>query len=119
MATTRRPRVAGIVCVLSLVAIASVRPGAQGGAEPALAPALDRALAANDLTKARRLVPEDWAASEQLFVSYLERAYLPVNPTRRAENARTRAGRLADVFFAIIEYDFAKSIVADMDTGNA
>src|SRR5512136_918380 len=64
--------------------------------------ALDRELRAGDLDKARLLVSESWASAEQLFVSYLERAFLASGDP----DARELAGRLADVFFKIQEYDF-------------
>ncbi len=80
------------------------------------APDLDLALRAGDLDRARQLVPVNWAASEQLIVSYLERALISPAVIPGQPDARTLAGRLADVFFKIVEYDFARAVVVALDT---
>ncbi len=77
--------------------------------------ALDREVSAGNLDKARLLVSENWASAEQLFVSYLERAFLASGDS----NAGQQAGRLADVFFKIQEYDFARSVVLTLETLDA
>ena len=117
MSANLRPPVAGI-CVVLFVSALSGRTFVAAGAPRASYLALDRALSANKLDEARRLIPENWTAAEQLFVSYLERAYLPKNPKRPDADARTRAGRLAEVFFRIQEYDFAKALVGVLDVAD-
>ncbi len=94
-------------------------PAAAQGPQAAPAVDLDRALRANDLGRARDLVPLNWAASEQLFVSYLEGAFVTPGPTGGAPEARALAFLLADVFFKIIEFDFARSVVLTLDASDA
>ena len=120
MTTTRR-RLSRAAAVFLLVLVPVLDGGALvlDGAQTVPAPELDRALRANDLQKARSLVPGNWAAAEQLFMSYLERAFLTPGPNRRQPDARTLAGRLGEVFFRIIEYDFASSLVTTLETADA
>jgi hypothetical protein len=93
----------------------AVGPVALRGSQAAATDALDRALRANDLQKARLLFPEDWAATEQLFVSYLERGYLSTTDL----NTRALAARWAEVHFRIVEYDFARAVLAAVDAADA
>ncbi len=65
---------------------------------------LDRALRANDLLKARLLFSENWDATEQLFVSYLERAFVTRDAVPAQPDARTLAARWAEVHFRVVEY---------------
>jgi hypothetical protein len=107
-----------VVLLVSVVAPWTERPATLRGFQPAQASALDRALRAGDLDEARRLIPNDWAASEQLFVSYLERAFLPPGALQPASEPRLLASRLADVFFRMVEYDFARSVIAALNTAD-
>ena len=115
------PRIAGTVFLLLLFIV----PGWTGdrgtahGFPSVPAPDLDRALRAGDLDKARQLVPANWAGAEALFIDYLERAYSSPGDLRGQPDARTLAGRLADVFFRIVEYDFAPSLVSALNTADA
>jgi CHAT domain-containing protein len=92
-------------------------PANAGQAVPA--PDLDRALRAGDLAKARQLMPVSWAASEQLFVSYLQRAFITPDAVSTQPDARTLAARWAEVHFVIVEYDFARAVLLALDTPDA
>jgi len=117
MPTKHRPRSrAPLVCtLLALLLAAQEQPASSSAPQAAPAPALDRALRASELDEARRLVPDDWAAAERLFVSYLERAFLASSPLEADPVARVLAGRLADIFFRLVEYDFAPAVVHALD----
>src|SRR5512135_1242044 len=101
-----------VVVVLLPILLFMTPPGPAGPAvlqaqQTPTADNLDGALRANDLQKARLLFPENWAASEQLFVSYLERAFVSPSIVSTNPDARTLAARWAEVHFRIVEYDFA------------
>ena len=117
----RSVRVAVIVGVL----LPFIGPGGPGGHtvvrgfQAAPAPDLDRALRAGDLDKARQLMPVSWAASEQLFASYLERAFVSADAARTGPEARSLATRWAEVHFRIVEYDFARAVLLALDTADS
>jgi len=111
-------RVAAVLVLLFLIAAWPGRPAVLRGSQAVQTTELDRALRASDLDKARRLVPESWAAAEQLFVSYLERAFVSPDAARGRPDARALAGRLAEVFFRIVEYDFARAVVSTLDAAD-
>jgi tetratricopeptide (TPR) repeat protein len=110
-----RARAAAILLVLFASSFFPGRAPVLFGAQAIPAPDLDRALRANDLRTARSLIPGDWAAAEQLFVSYLERAFITPDATRSEPDARTLAGRLADVLRLITEYDFHAQVVLALE----
>jgi CHAT domain-containing protein len=115
----RRSRRIAVVLVLCLVVSAWLGPPASvHGAQAVQAPDLDGALRSGDLAKARRLVPVNWAASEALFVSYLERAFITPDAVSTRPDARTLAGRWAEVHFVIVEYDFARAVLSTLDTAD-
>jgi CHAT domain-containing protein len=72
---------------------------------------LDRALRSRELDKARLLVPENWAAAERLFISYLEQAFISPGAVRGEPDPKTLARRLAEVLFLISQYDSDKAAV--------
>jgi tetratricopeptide (TPR) repeat protein len=52
-------------------------------------------------------------------VSYLERAFVTPGQAGGAPDARALSSRLADVFFKIIEFDFARSVVLTLEASDA
>ena len=108
-----------VTFLLFVISPSSRQPAEANGPQAGQTAALERALRANDLDQARLLIPDNWAASEQLFVSYLERAFLSPESVQPASEPRLLASRLADVFFRIVEYDFARSVVAALDAADA
>jgi CHAT domain-containing protein len=120
-ATDRPPSGAVRIFVASLLCFIVAAPLESGAAPqrpPAQASALEAALRAGALDNARALIPENWAAAEGLFVSYLERAFLSPAATQPGSEPRQLAARLADIFFRIVEYDVAQSIIATLDTAD-
>jgi len=107
-----------VALLLSLMAAAPPESSVVFGHQSAQAPALEAALSAGDLEKARALIPENWVAAEQLFVSYLDRAFLSPDSRLPAPESRVLASRLADVFLRMIEYDFARAAIAAMDAAD-
>jgi CHAT domain-containing protein/tetratricopeptide (TPR) repeat protein len=107
-----------LLVVLFIIPSLSGRAALLHGAQTVPAPDLDRALRANDLRKARLLIPENWAGAEQLFVSYLERAFITPDAKRRQPDARTLAGRLAGVLRVVTEYEFHAAVLSRLDTAD-
>src|SRR5512135_877361 len=111
-------RLAVVLFLFFLALISRGGIAAAQGPPTALAADLDRAVRAGDLARARELVPLSWPISEQLFVTYLDRAFVTPDRSAGAPDARALAGRLADVFFTIVEFDFARSVVTTLDASD-
>ena len=117
---TRLRLAVAVFLLLPAVNPASSRAVVTAGSQPApRAAGLDGAIRAGDLDQARLLVPPNWAAAEALFVSYLERAYSAPGAIPSQADSRVLAMRLADVFFRIVEYDFARSLISTLDAADA